>query len=409
MPAEEEILRYKLDISDIEAKAARLNELVAKINKTTDAGEKSKLTGELGEEVSALAKFGDAAETASDKAGGLLKQKDKLGQAAQLLGSNMGPLIGNLGGVAELFTNLSGPTGLALVGTLGLVTKLVGDLTKQWKELEEQLKRAEQQFQSQQQSQASFVQEQSRLSSGISQGLQAKGAFTPGNLQQAIEIYTQSLERGVPPQQAAAFAPTALLQGLSAGDVATAVQAGISPQSTNLAQQLQALSGNAELQQAVRSLADTPGGLDARVAAARVRAFNDSERELFAGTTTRSALARSGVTPFDPTQDISQVNRNLDFDPADPLTDADRVVLRTVAALKNAEGQLPVFEQTGPNERDVTGRSLTRRQLGPTRSGFSPETQATIYNVQNMYINGGDPMINRLRAGPKRVAPRGPE
>ncbi|GAG44833.1 unnamed protein product, partial [marine sediment metagenome] len=77
MPGEEEILTYTLDVSDVEAKAGRLQELLEQIKAKRAAREDtSELEAQAGKEIDALGKLADKEQETAGATGDLVKQKD---------------------------------------------------------------------------------------------------------------------------------------------------------------------------------------------------------------------------------------------------------------------------------------------------------------------------------------------
>jgi len=125
MPSEEEILKYTLDLSDVEAKAARLIELLEQIKaKRAAGGDASELEAQVSKELDGLGKLAEKAKETAGATEELLKQKHKLAAVMRTLGSDSSALVGDLGGVIELLMQ-GGKSAITFGGALAGISAAV--------------------------------------------------------------------------------------------------------------------------------------------------------------------------------------------------------------------------------------------------------------------------------------------
>jgi len=122
MPGDEEILKYTLDVSDVEAKAARLQELLEQIKAKRAAKEDtSELEAQASKEIDGLSKLADKEKEAAGATEELVEQKDRLGAVTRVLGTRFSGMVGDLGGVIELLME-GGKAAIAFGGGLAALT-----------------------------------------------------------------------------------------------------------------------------------------------------------------------------------------------------------------------------------------------------------------------------------------------
>ncbi|MFH1749111.1 MAG: hypothetical protein ABIG44_18930, partial [Planctomycetota bacterium] len=118
MADEHEILKYQLDITDVESKAQRILELQQQIATARAAGEQTnELESQLNKEIESLGKLGEQEKKAVSTTDELTRSKDKLANTVTLVGGRFGGMIGQLGGVVELLAS-GGKAAIALAGAL---------------------------------------------------------------------------------------------------------------------------------------------------------------------------------------------------------------------------------------------------------------------------------------------------
>lgn len=133
----DEILKYSLDITEVEAKTQRLSELLAQIKAKRGAGEDtSELEQMYGKELAGLEAIVPAQKRTAGGAEELLRQKEKLANVVQLLGGRFGGLVGQLGGVTELLL-AAGPAAAGTAAALAGVTALIAGYQAYRKEIDE--------------------------------------------------------------------------------------------------------------------------------------------------------------------------------------------------------------------------------------------------------------------------------
>ncbi|MCC6360402.1 MAG: hypothetical protein IT450_16810 [Phycisphaerales bacterium] len=126
MSSSPEMMPYKLDITDVEAKAARMQDLLGKIASGRAAKQDtSELEKQLLGEMEAMSKSTGKTKEADSAIQTLVKQKEKLGSVVGLLGGQFGGLIGQLGNVIELFV-VFGTVAAVPAALIAGVTALVG-------------------------------------------------------------------------------------------------------------------------------------------------------------------------------------------------------------------------------------------------------------------------------------------
>lgn len=125
MATEREILRYELDITDAEAKAARLQELLAQMATKKAAGEDTtELEQRVNAEMDGLGKLAKAKEEDLGAGEKLLSQKEKLASVITVLGGSFGGTAGQLGGLVEMMLR-GGAAAAGLAGAVAGLTLLV--------------------------------------------------------------------------------------------------------------------------------------------------------------------------------------------------------------------------------------------------------------------------------------------
>jgi len=124
---ETEIFRLDLDTKALEQKAARVDQIVSEITaKRAKKEDTSDLERQLSKELDGIAQLGQQEKKQAGTTEELVKQKEKLGAAMRLVGSQASALVGDLGGVIELLLTANKATigvaaGLAAVGLAGAI------------------------------------------------------------------------------------------------------------------------------------------------------------------------------------------------------------------------------------------------------------------------------------------------
>ncbi len=138
MSSSPEIMSYKLDITDVEAKAARMQDLLGKIASGRAAKQDtSELEKQLLGEMDALSKSTGKTKEAESAIQTLVRQKEKLGSVVSVLGGQFGGIVGQLGNIVELFVSF----GAAAVVPAATVASLAA-LTLGYNQLADAIRRA---------------------------------------------------------------------------------------------------------------------------------------------------------------------------------------------------------------------------------------------------------------------------
>ncbi|MCC6360401.1 MAG: hypothetical protein IT450_16805 [Phycisphaerales bacterium] len=115
-----EVMRFELDITDVQAKAARIQDLLGKIASGQATGQGTdQFESQLTKEMEGLSKSTGKTREAQTALDGLLRNKEKLSSVVAILGGQFGGMIGQLGNVAELFTSVGSATSLATMAAAG--------------------------------------------------------------------------------------------------------------------------------------------------------------------------------------------------------------------------------------------------------------------------------------------------
>jgi hypothetical protein len=141
---EREILKYELDLTDFEAKAARAQQLVEQIKaKRTAGGDSSELEQQLGKELEAFQKLVPSQKEAKDATEQLIASKHKLASVVSLVGGQFGGEIGQVANLVSILgtagTTVGGvAAGLAAMAILIQVFRSIAEEAKkateqQWK------------------------------------------------------------------------------------------------------------------------------------------------------------------------------------------------------------------------------------------------------------------------------------
>jgi hypothetical protein len=270
MAAEEEILKYRLDVSDVEAKAQRLNELLEQIKaKQTTGGDTSELEAQFGREFEGLGRLISKQKEGAGSAEELIKQKEKLAAVTRVLGGNFSGMVGDLGGIIELMLSAT-PAAAGMAAALAGITfavKAIKEYRAEVEALEAKLKEME----------------QARREAGgelggpferIQRDLAAAGRLDTGTARQGLDIAIGYGKMGLPMDIAAGLAVPTLLAGATGEQRTALAAAGIAGRqfagAADVTAFLRALpaEGAREAGAQMEALLDTPLGREARFEAA---------------------------------------------------------------------------------------------------------------------------------------------
>jgi len=219
MPDETEIFRLDLDTSQIERKAARVEQIVADIKTKRGKGEDvSDLEQSLNKELDSLGQLAQQEKRATTTTEDLVKQKEKLAAAMRMVGSQSSGLVGDLGGVIELVMNgQRAVIGLAgALAALGAVVGVVQHVRAEFQKLREEQERIDQTYQKMKQG---FMD----TSLAMAETLQKTGTLTDETWQASQSLFkalTARFGRDVARQ----IAPLAAMEGVSGQEAALAAQ-----------------------------------------------------------------------------------------------------------------------------------------------------------------------------------------
>lgn len=128
MSGEKEVLRYELDVTDVEAKAARLQQLLADLKAKSASGEDtSELERQISVELDELGRLAQAKKKDSSATEDLIRQKEKLGNVVAVAGGQFGGMISAIGGAVEAITRFgkAGAVVAIVIGAFTAVAKAV--------------------------------------------------------------------------------------------------------------------------------------------------------------------------------------------------------------------------------------------------------------------------------------------
>ncbi len=139
-----EQMRFQLDITDVEAKAARILDLLQKIAAGRTAGQStSELETQLEAEFKSLEKSTGKTKEATSAIQELTRSKEKLGSVVGLLGGQFGGVVGQIGNVVELLMSGAkfGVVAAAVIAAVTLVTSAISSLRQQAAEARKEIER----------------------------------------------------------------------------------------------------------------------------------------------------------------------------------------------------------------------------------------------------------------------------
>jgi hypothetical protein len=218
--AEDEILKYRMDISDVEATAQRLNELLEQIRAKREQGEDtSELERQVTKELDAVGKVTSKEKEAAGATEELVKQKERLGSTVRMLGGRFSGFLGDLGGVIELLIQ-GGKHAIAFAAGLAGITVAIAAVQRLKRALEEATKAQEDLNQKTLEYKATAIQQ----GTSLADQLLAMGASE--RFDDAARMATSLVKQwGLSPaaaEQAAGMATVLGLSGTEAGMLAVA-------------------------------------------------------------------------------------------------------------------------------------------------------------------------------------------
>lgn len=212
-----EILRYELDLADVEAKAQRLRLLTEQMREATSKGQD---TGELQKqmqgELDGLASMGIEQKKAATSTEELIRQKEKLTSVVSLLGGSFGGAVGQIGNMIQMLM-------AANPATLGLAAGLAG-LTlgvQVYHSLAEEAEKAAAAQRAYNDAVAAGQNLRAKDAAGVAEQLAGWGVRTNENILASMELGQNLQSRwGVPQARAAQAGALAAAAGLGEEDAA---------------------------------------------------------------------------------------------------------------------------------------------------------------------------------------------
>ncbi|MFH1730335.1 MAG: hypothetical protein ABIF82_01640 [Planctomycetota bacterium] len=217
---ETEVFRLDLDTSQIEKKAARVEQLVADIKGKRAKGEDvSDLERNLNKELDGLGKLAAQEKKAAGSTEELTKQKEKLGAAVRVMGGQFSGAVGDVGGLVELL--MSGQRaaigfGGALAG-LTAVISVVGYIRAEFAKLREEQEKLDESYKT---LKTSFA----GASDAMGDTLQRYGALNAETEKAAGNIRRQIERAGFKRETAVTVAPLAAMEQMTADEAILAAQ-----------------------------------------------------------------------------------------------------------------------------------------------------------------------------------------
>ena len=185
-----EIMTYKLDLTDVEVKARRLQQIAEEIKAKRGRGEDTSVLEEgLKKEIDGFGRLIPAKQKDKSATDDVIRSKEKLAQTVALLGGSFGGLIGNLGGVVELLT-AGGTASLSLGVALAGLTTGIAYLSRLREEAERAADAQERFNKAVSESQLAKLGEEGQIGAHLARW----GAATPANVSAASQL-AQDLQR----------------------------------------------------------------------------------------------------------------------------------------------------------------------------------------------------------------------
>lgn len=242
MAEEKEILRYELDLADVEAKAQRLRILTEQMRAATAKGENTEeLQQQIQGEVNALASMGAEQKKAASTTEELIRQKEKLTSVVGLLGGSFG---GTVGQIANMIGMLVAANPAIAGVAAGLAALTVG--IQIFKSIQDEAKKATEEQERYNAAVAKGQELRGQVAAGVADRLASWGRRTPESVRSGLELQQRLGENwGVPESDATKVA--ALAAGAGMGEEDAAVLRVLIAQGANIETPEQAQRAIAEL------------------------------------------------------------------------------------------------------------------------------------------------------------------
>ena len=220
MGEQREVLRYELDITDVESKTRKMEELLVQLKAKRAAGDDtSELEAQISREADSLTNVTKAWRRCGDATEDVIRQKDKLAQTVSLLGGRFGGLVGQLGSVAELLVS-AGRAAIGFTVALAGVTGVIAIYQKLRDELRKTVEEQERLNEAQRQGKR----EQMGTAATIAEGLADLGAGGRANEDAAWDMKRELMRQyGFSPEEAQRAAVMATAAGIGRPEEAAAL------------------------------------------------------------------------------------------------------------------------------------------------------------------------------------------
>jgi len=217
MGEQREVLRYELDITDVESKTRKMEELLVQLKARRAAGEDvSELEAQISREAEGLTNVTAAWRRCGNATEDVIRQKDKLAQTVSLLGGRFGGLVGQLGSVAELLVS----AGRAAIGFGVALASITGVITL-YQHLKHEIAGAVEQQEKLNEAQRQGKREQMGTAATMAEGLAAWGAGGRADEEASWDMRRELMRQyGFNPEQARRAAEIATAAGIGSPEEA---------------------------------------------------------------------------------------------------------------------------------------------------------------------------------------------
>jgi len=220
---EKEVLRYELDVTDVEIKAQRLAALVAEFKaKRAAGGDMSELEAAMQREMGGVERVAGKQKEAASATAALTHHKRELASVVGILGGRFGGLVGQLGSLISLL--FSGSVAAVALGAALAAITVVENL---WKRFTAEIERARVALEKFKLSYDKVALGQAGSAETIQKGLSELTVYSPERFQAAFAYYGELMKLGVEQEKAATVAAPGLVAGVTPARAAAAVVTGV--------------------------------------------------------------------------------------------------------------------------------------------------------------------------------------
>ncbi len=230
MAEEREILRYELDLTDVEAKVARVQQLIQEIGaqkaagRDTSAAEQQVHVQLAGLSAAAGLRDAEAMARSSGATEELVRQKAKLAAVVNMVGGQFGGAVQQVGSLVALLT-----TATPVVGGVALALAGVGAATAAWRHMREEIEKANAELRKFGAGQRALIEEKRGPLERIEGDLLSFGALKPGAAEGAFRLGLSLQKEGIPEDLALKIAPLAYAAGVDARTASLLAMVGTVP------------------------------------------------------------------------------------------------------------------------------------------------------------------------------------